>query len=99
MNQLFIIRNQGNFYLTRQEEWHNGNEPAALFKTPHYDIALNTLIEMNTKHFALRAEVMAVEANARGVPIVEVLAQAQMELAEPDEDQRTAEESEVEDSL
>jgi hypothetical protein len=78
MSKVFIIKNQDDFYLTRQNEWNNGSEAALLFKTPHHDIALNTLIELNSKDIHLRGVIMEVETSDKGLPIVEVIAQAQM---------------------
>ena len=78
MSNLFVIRNQGNLYLSKQGEWLNGGEVQPLFRTPHHDIALNTLIEHNAKDISLRCDILSVEGTDKGQPIVEVLAQAQL---------------------
>ena len=80
MSKLFVIRNQNNLYLSKQNEWLDGNDVKPLFKTPHHDIALNTLIEHNSKDITLRGDILSVESTEKGLPIVEVLAQPQLTL-------------------
>jgi len=67
---VFVIQNQHGYYLTRQNEWNDGHDAAALFKTPYRDIALNTLIELNAKDIELRGNIVSVALNEKGVPIV-----------------------------
>lgn len=67
---VFVIRNQHGLYLTRQNEWVYGHDPAPLFKTPFRDVALNTLIEVNAKDIELRGVIAEVEVNDRGLPRV-----------------------------
>lgn len=67
---VFVIRNQHGLYLTRQNEWVDGHDPAPLFKTPFRDVALNTLIEVNAKDIELRGVITEVEVNDKGLPRV-----------------------------
>lgn len=67
---VFVIRNQQGLYLTRQNEWVDGHDPAPLFKTPFRDAALNTLIELNAKDIELRGVLAEVEVNEKGLPQV-----------------------------
>lgn len=78
MSILFVIKNQDELYLTKQSEWEDGRDANQLFKSPHHDIALNTLIEVNSKDITLRGEIISVDSNAKGLPVVEVTAQAQL---------------------
>ena len=73
MKQLFVIRNQHQHYLGRNHDWVDGSHPPALFRTPHRDMAVNELFEVNVKDFALRGEIIVCETNERGLPVVEVL--------------------------
>ncbi|MCG3170290.1 MAG: hypothetical protein CALGDGBN_01829 [Pseudomonadales bacterium] len=73
MKQVFVIRSQHQHYLGRHHEWVDGSRPTALFRTPHRDVAVNELFEVNVKDFALRAEILACETDERGLPVVEVL--------------------------
>lgn len=67
---VFVIQNQHGLYLTRHNEWNDGHDAAALFKTPHRDIALNTLIELNAKDIELRGNIIGVPLNEKGIPVV-----------------------------
>jgi hypothetical protein len=67
---VFVIRNQHGLYLTRQNEWVDGHDPAPLFKTPFRDVALNTLIELNAKDIELRGVITEAEVNDKGLPRV-----------------------------
>ncbi|HMV72207.1 MAG TPA: hypothetical protein PKC08_08535 [Pseudomonadales bacterium] len=73
MKQLFVIRNQHQHYLGRNHDWVDGSHPPALFRTPHRDMAVNELFEVNVKDFALRGEIIVCETDERGLPVVEVL--------------------------
>ena len=73
MKSLFVIRNQNQHYLGKHGEWLDGSHPAALFRTPHRDVALNQLFETNIRDFDLRGEILSCPADAHGYPEVEVL--------------------------
>ncbi len=73
MKQLFVIRNQHQHYLGRNHDWVDGSHPPVLFRTPHRDMAVNELFEVNVKDFALRGEIIVCETDERGLPVVEVL--------------------------
>ena len=73
MKRLFVIRNQNQHYLGRHHDWLDGSHRPALFRTPHRDVAVNELFEVNVKDFALRGEIIACEADDKGYPAVEVL--------------------------
>ncbi len=70
MDNLFVIRNQNNQFLTRKSIWANADETALFFKTPYFDIALNQLIEINAKEIDLRCEIVECQPNEKGLPIV-----------------------------
>lgn len=90
MRQVFVIRNQDGLYLTKQHEWHTGDEANLLFKSDHHDVALNTLIEINAKDFTLRLEIIAVETNEKGIPLVDVQADKGAEISNASVDDDTA---------
>ena len=74
--QLYIIRSQKGPYLSKQLEWLDHCPPAQLYATPHKDVALNQLIELNTRDVELRATVIACERDERGHPRPEALTSA-----------------------
>ncbi|RLU01271.1 hypothetical protein [Ketobacter sp.] len=60
MAKAYVIRNQLGQYLTRKGEWVSGKDASVLFHQPHYDQALNQLIEINAKDIELRGTVVGV---------------------------------------
>ncbi len=65
---VFILQNQHQQFLTKSLEWINGCEANQLFKTPHRDIALNQLMELNAKDIQLRVKIISCELNKSGNP-------------------------------
>lgn len=65
---LYIIENQRGEYLDKQLNWVPPSENANLFHSPHRDVVLNQLIELNARDIHLRARVVACEADERGRP-------------------------------
>lgn len=65
---LFIIQNSRGEFLEKNMEWSAGIDANALFKTPHKDVALNQLVELNSKDFTLRAQVIPCETDEKGRP-------------------------------
>ncbi|MEH6516526.1 MAG: hypothetical protein V7742_07585 [Halioglobus sp.] len=74
MNELFVIRNQLGHYWGKSKMWVDGNDPKASMRLKHHDEALNTLFELSSKDIELRGEILPVELNSRGYPVLEVSA-------------------------
>jgi hypothetical protein len=71
MAEAFVIRNQLGQYLTRKGEWVSGKDASILFHQPHFDQALNQLIETNSKDIELRGKVVAVQTSDKKIPVIE----------------------------
>ena len=67
---LYIIQSQGGQVLDKHLNWVDGVDRSQLFSTPHRDVALNQLIELNTRDIQLRARVVACDCDDRGNPVV-----------------------------
>lgn len=67
---LYLIQNQAGAYLDKQLQWPLIADPNQLFRTPHRDVALNQLVEINAKDISIRAAVVSCEVNEKGLPIV-----------------------------
>ena len=65
---VFVIQSASGELLGKNLEWINSAVPSHLFQSPHKDVAVNQLIEVNAKDPALRARVIACEINDRGQP-------------------------------
>ena len=66
---IFILQNQHGQFLSKDNEWVSGSDANTLFRSPHHDVALNHLIEINAKDYSLRAAVVACELDGKGRPV------------------------------
>jgi len=70
MAKAYVLRNQLGQYLTRKGEWVSGKDASVLFQQPHYDQALNQLIEINAKDIQLRGRVEELALNDKKLPVI-----------------------------
>lgn len=70
MSSVFVIQNQRGQFLSRQKEWVEKTEIAALYKTPHRDLAINELFEVTSKDTDTRAKVVEAQTSEKGLPLV-----------------------------
>lgn len=68
---LYIIQAASGKFLDKHLVWLETPLASQFFRTPHRDVALNQLIELNAKDVHLRAWVIACESNERGDPVVD----------------------------
>ncbi|MEZ5530506.1 MAG: hypothetical protein R3E57_11365 [Porticoccaceae bacterium] len=52
-----MLRNQHGQWLDKSLNWLDHCPPGQRFKTPHHDVALNQLVELNARDISLRGEV------------------------------------------
>ncbi len=71
MTDVFVIRNQLGHYWGKSKSWVDGSEARAVLRARHHDEAVNTLFELSSRDVDLRGQVVAVELDARGEPMVE----------------------------
>jgi len=94
MTEVFVIRNQLGHYWGKSKTWLDGSEARAVMRAKHRDEAVNTLVELSSKDFELRGDVVTAELTERGEPIIEssqiplpITAEpepAECEIAQPD---------------
>lgn len=60
----YILQSSDKRYLSKDLQWCAEIAPEHLFKTEHQDIALNQLVELNSKDADLRAKVVSLEEDA-----------------------------------
>lgn len=70
MSEAYVIRNQHGQYLSRRDDWLSGRDTAAVFWKPHYDEALNQLIELNAKDIHLRGKVVKLALSELKRPVI-----------------------------
>lgn len=80
--RVFVVRNQHDQYLNKQNEWVDGRERQALFRTPYKDAAINQLFEATMKDIGMRGEVVACGTDAKGDPLTNTAAAPAEEMAE-----------------
>jgi len=68
--KIYVIKNHDESILGKDLEWLDGTDANLVFKTEHRDIALNQLIELNSKDINLRAQIVECEADKKGRPIM-----------------------------
>jgi len=71
MSELFILQNQDKLFLGRQNNWLDGRDLAALFKTAHKDEAINQMFEASSKDYRQRIKVLSCSANEKGLPLID----------------------------
>jgi len=74
VDSVYVIQHRDGRFLTKQHDWVGCDEPQAVFRTPHRDLALNELFELTARHPELRARVAEVQTNVRGLPELQTVA-------------------------
>ncbi len=74
MTEVFVIRNQLGHYWGKSKTWVDGSEARTVMRARHRDEAVNTLVELSSKDFELRGEIVAAELSERGEPMVQASA-------------------------
>ena len=65
---VYIIQSEAGKFLDKDLAWVAAADANSLFRTPHKDVALNQLIEINTRDISLRARVVTCQTDDRGRP-------------------------------
>lgn len=71
MTTVYIIANQHQQLLGKSNQWLDSDDTNHCFRTPHYDIALNQLIESNAREIDMRLSLLECPLDTRGNPHVE----------------------------
>jgi hypothetical protein len=71
MSELFILQNQQKLFLGKQNNWLDGRDLNALYKTPHKDEAINQMVETSSKDYTQRIKVISCAANEKGLPLID----------------------------
>lgn len=66
----FVIQRSDGQWLTRDLEWAADCAPRGLFFSPHRDVALNQLLEINSKDPNLRATVITCSTDSKSRPLL-----------------------------
>ena len=72
MNQHYVVTNQHGHYYSKQKTWSDGRAPNRVYCPRYQDEALNTLLEINARDIELRGQVLAVELDGKGLPVLKI---------------------------
>lgn len=70
MKTVFVIRNHHGQFLGKQGQWLDDSEPAAAWRSPHRDVALNHLVETNARDIEQRLLLLQCPLNQKDIPLL-----------------------------
>ena len=94
MDRSFILKNQDGHYWGRSKEWVDGADRSRVALYKHRDEASNTVFELSSKDFGLRADILEMTLNKGKLPKLTI---SQIALPGLDESEESSEESSEED--
>ena len=65
MSQVFILQNQHEHFYSKGGEWVDGRESQTLYRATHRDEALNQMVEVNSKDYLQRIQILTCELDER----------------------------------
>lgn len=77
----YILVNQNNQILNKHLQWVAYCPANEAFSSPHKDVALNQLIELNSSDICLRASVEKCDTDEKGLPILPSMTGARQQVA------------------
>lgn len=70
MKDVFVIANQHKQFLGKQGQWLDESEPSAAWRSPHRDVALNHMIEVNARDIEQRLVLLQCPLNEKDIPLL-----------------------------
>lgn len=70
MKKVFILQNQNKEFLSKRNEWVDGRDANALYKTPHKDEAINQKVEASAKDYTQRVCILDCQLNDKKLPVI-----------------------------
>ena len=70
--KIFILQRHDRAVLSKDLDWTCDVTSNDIFYSPHQDVALNQLIELNAKQIDLRVNIIEYEADANGRPVMQL---------------------------
>ena len=71
MSETFVVCNQLGQFWGKKHRWVDGHVAQRVMRLKHQDEALNLLVELSAKDVDLRGEVLGVELDRKGFPLIE----------------------------
>ena len=95
MDRSFILKNQDGHYWGRSKEWVDGSDRSRVAQYKHRDEASNTVFELSSKDFGLRAEILEMTLKEGKLPKLSI---SQIPLPGLEEEKEGANEEAVEEN-
>ena len=95
MDRSFILKNQDGHYWGRSKEWVDGSDRSRVAQYKHRDEASNTVFELSSKDFGLRAEILEMTLKEGKLPKLSI---SQMPLPGLEEEKEEENEEAVEEN-
>jgi hypothetical protein len=70
MNDVFVVCNQLQQFWGKKKKWVDGTDAKRVVVCKHEDEAVNQLVELSARDIDLRGQVIMVETNERGLPLI-----------------------------
>ena len=98
MDRSFILKNQDGHYWGRSKEWVDGSDRSRVAQYKHRDEASNTVFELSSKDFGLRAEILEMTLKEGKLPKLSIsqIALPGLEEEREEENEEAAEENDAE---
>lgn len=71
MSEVYILQNQEKRFLGKQRTWLDGRDPAALYRSPHKDEAVNEMFEASSKDYRQRVSLVSCPLSERRHPVID----------------------------
>ena len=71
MSDVFILQNQDGCFLNKQKEWTDGRDAGQLYRSPHHDEALNHMVEVNSKDYTQRINIVECPLSDKRQPMLD----------------------------
>jgi hypothetical protein len=96
VDRSFILKNQDGHYWGRSKEWVDGSDRSRVAQYKHRDEASNTVFELSSKDFGLRAEILEMTLKEGKLPKLSI---SQIALPGLEEEKEEDNEEAVEENL
>jgi hypothetical protein len=70
MSELFVLQNHEKLLLSKQGAWVDGRDLNVLYKSAYKDEAINQMVEVSSKDYRQRIQVLSCSPTEKGLPLI-----------------------------
>lgn len=70
MSELFVLQNHEKLLLSKQGAWVDGRDLNVLYKSSYKDEAINQMVEVSSKDYRQRIQVLSCGVTEKGLPLI-----------------------------